>query len=484
MKTKPEKKEIFRKDEVIQILNWIRDGESASIIGVSNVGKSTLFQSFQDLIPPEMFTSESGLQYLFVRVNFHNLSEFSVRGVYSLILEQLEMIDQDGSSERLPDHVMKEIGRCLDGILENGEEVFKIQRFFKQAIRACMQVTNIRMIILFDQFDQVYRQADDQLFYNLRGLHDTYNDRISYLVFVRDALPDLPIDRPGPNPAALDSIEAENQAQLSLHNAELAREEFYELVIANHLFLQPYRVEDTTSMLRKIVKRRGWKLDDVLIEPFYHLSGGHAGLVKMCLLFYIENGAECIMNRDVEALLENLNITRECEAIWDSLDEDEQTALVGMVRLQTTHKVQQKTESRRYAEMKLVLKGLRNSDNNIFSPIFKRFVQRHLLLIDRPVWLDEKKRIVYIQGSPRPKLTLTEFRLFKALYDHPLDTVTYEAIFQACWQSEVYDKVHSPSNINQHISRIRKKLMIEEEDSLIENRSSEGYTLNMELDDA
>ena len=94
----------------------------------------------------------------------------------------------------------------------------------------CLTNPKHRLVFLFDQFDDVYQEAEPRIFANLRGLREAYKYRISYLVFTRDMLSNL--------------IEMDQ-----------AREEFYELLASNVMGLKPYAKNDAMSVLERVAGR-------------------------------------------------------------------------------------------------------------------------------------------------------------------------------------------------------------------------------------
>ena len=82
----------FRQTEIRCLLNWAKAGASASVIGVSGMGKSNLFNHLFDPQTQQRYLGDGDGQYIFVRVNFHYMPDFTIRSVYSLILEQFELL--------------------------------------------------------------------------------------------------------------------------------------------------------------------------------------------------------------------------------------------------------------------------------------------------------------------------------------------------------------------------------------------------------
>ncbi|MCQ6473522.1 hypothetical protein, partial [Vibrio parahaemolyticus] len=48
-----------------------------------------------------------------------------------------------------------------------------------------------RLGLLFDQFDDLYRDASPRLFMNLRGLREAFKYRLAFVFFTRDVLDNL-----------------------------------------------------------------------------------------------------------------------------------------------------------------------------------------------------------------------------------------------------------------------------------------------------
>ena len=89
----------FRQTETEKLFKWMHAGESASIIGISGVGKSNLFNHIRDPYTQAHYLGGLDGSTIIVRANFHYIPDYSDRSIYSLILEQLEMLDSE--AERL-----------------------------------------------------------------------------------------------------------------------------------------------------------------------------------------------------------------------------------------------------------------------------------------------------------------------------------------------------------------------------------------------
>ena len=182
----------FRLSETKQLFAWIRAGESASVVGVSGVGKSNLFNHLCDAETQTAYLGEDAARIIILRVNFHYAPDFTDRTIYSLILEQLELLDGAAEQWGLTPEVFAIIGEQHERLLAAGGDSLQVQRHFKLALRPFLSLPSQRhLVLLLDQFDDVCREAEPRIFMNLRGLREAYKNRLSYVTFTRDLLPNL-----------------------------------------------------------------------------------------------------------------------------------------------------------------------------------------------------------------------------------------------------------------------------------------------------
>ncbi len=345
----------FRQIETEALFKWMQAGESASIIGISGVGKSNLFNHIRDPHTQASFLGALNGSTIIVRANFHYLPNFSDRSIYSLILEQLELLEGDLERLGLTHEDIEQISRYHELLLDAKEDILKVQRYFKLALRVLLAQSNRRLVFLFDQFDDVYQEAEPRFFANLRGLREAYKYRISYLVFTRDLLPNL--------------IEMDQ-----------AREEFYELLASNVMGLKPYVKSDAMSVLKRISGRNQLELTDALRDRLYELASGHAGLLRAALLGAAQHQliGQLPQANAAALLLPIPGVEMECEKLWRSLSVHEQRTLMAKAQSIDTA-VDPSTVTQ------LQIKGLLSEGNSaIFSPIFARFIAAQDALWEAP----------------------------------------------------------------------------------------------------
>ncbi|MCB8978586.1 MAG: winged helix-turn-helix transcriptional regulator [Ardenticatenaceae bacterium] len=437
----------FRQTETEKLFKWMQAGESASIIGISGVGKSNLFNHIRDPHTQAHFLGELHGSTIIVRANFHYIPDFSDRSIYSLILEQLELLEGEAERLGLTHENIEQISRYHELLLDARDDILKVQRYFKLALRVLLAQSSRRLVFLFDQFDDVYQEAEPRLFANLRGLREAYKYRISYLVFTRDLLPNL--------------IEMDQ-----------AREEFYELLASNLMGLKPYAKSDAMSVLERISTRNKMGLNDALRDRLYELANGHAGLLRASLLGAAQHqlNGQLHQNNAAELLLQVQGVELECEKLWRSLSVQEQRTL--MAKAQGFETAVDPT-----VVPQLQIKGLMSeADATIFSPIFARFIAEQDALWEAPLFFDEPSRQIWVMGNPAPRLTQLEYRLFQQLHEQEGEVVEKDALITAGWpsaQGGVSDEALIAA-----IARLRKKIEPNpKEPRFLHNVHNQGYML-------
>lgn len=438
----------FRQAETEKLFKWMQAGESASIIGISGVGKSNLFNHLRDPYTQAQFLGELEDNTIIIRANFHYIPDFSDRSIYSLILDQLELLHGDAERLGLARQDIEQISQYHELLLDARDDVLKVQRYFKLALRVLLAQSGRRLVFLFDQFDDVYQEAEPHLFANLRGLREAYKYRISYLVFTRDMLPNL--------------IEMDQ-----------AREEFYELLASNVMGLKPYAKSDAMSVLERVSERNKLTLTDELREQLYGLAGGHAGLLRAVLLGAFQHQlVDQLQRKDTAVkLLEISGVVIECDKLWRSLSVHEQRTL--MAKAQGFDAAMDKE-----IVAQLQIKGVMCEGETavIFSPIFCKFVATQEALWEQPLFFDEPSRQIWVLGAPAPRLTQLEYRLFQQLHEQEGEVVEKDSLIAAGWPNAKGGV--SDEALIAAIARLRKKIEPDSKNPrFLQNVHNQGYML-------
>lgn len=440
----------FRQDEVQTLFDLVAAGASASVIGMSGTGKSNLFDHLCDPVVQADYFDSGAKSPIVVRVNFHYAPNFEDRSLYSIILESLELLEGE-MADRLAilPQTLARISQLHDALIDAGGDILKVQRCFKQAIRALLSGSQRKLVFLFDQFDEVYQDAEDRFFANLRGLRQSYKYRLSYFVFTRDRLPNLT----PPNEA---------------------REEFYELLAANEMGLKPYNKADALGLLRRVAAR--YQLVDVitdeLADALIAMTGGHAGMLRAAFLA-VARGETAL--RGADDLLQVSNVRLECDKVWQSLSPQEQRVL--HVVLNEAEPDEEATETVDQLRVKGVLHA--GEPLQLFAPLFAAYVKTQDPLWERPLHFDPRSRQVMVFGRQTPPLTKLEYKLFRQLYERRDELVSKDELVDAGWP-DAHGGV-SDEALTAAIARLRKKVEPDpKEPRFFENVRNQGYILRVE----
>ncbi len=420
---------MFRSAETNQLKQIIAAGESASLIGACGVGKSNLFNHLLDhKTQRQMFGAEAS-NYLVIRINCHFIADLTLRSVYSLLLDQLELLGDYADYYEFDPDIFVKITEHHNKMLDAQGDLLKVQRHFTLAVRQLMRDRRRKLVLLIDQFEELWQEAGRRLFLNLRGLRETYKRRVSFLTFTRDELP-------------------------ILTEVDEARGEFYELLAEHLIGIKPYVSADANYMLINIARRYQLDLTEHQVQHLYEQCGGHAGLLRAAFL---------------ATAYDNENVLRETQKIYDSLLFEEQVAIFQLAN-----------NSRRFDKSilkRLRQKGLIDADDDVFSPLFCT----HLKMLDAPAqsgvrYNAKTDRRIFINGRPTAPLTSLEHRVFYCLYQDADAIVSRDQIALRGWGPE-FDV--SDDGINQVIKRIRAKIaLVGKAIDIIETVHGSGYRFN------
>jgi hypothetical protein len=449
----------FRHDIVSRLFALAQAGESASVVGVSGTGKSNLFNHLLNPAIQSHFLGAEAFHFLFVRIDCHNLLDFSVRAILSLFLEELRRLEERREDLGLDDTLFHHLDRYHEALIAARDDLLRVQYSFGQAVRPFLAGSQRRLIFLVDQFDELPLAVDPRLFTLLRGLRESYKDRLAYLVFTRNTL-----------------------AAVMSH--DLAREELYELMAANVLGLGPYERRDARLMLERIAQRHGLTVPEAAVELLIVASGGHAGLLRASLFAARSHLDELAATAGPipELLAHDHNVNAECAKIWASLTLEEQQLLAAVAQGAPLDW----PESAAYGAPLdpaglLTLKGLLHRDrpNPIFSPLFGHYARRAESVWERPLYLDPVSRRAWVCGRIIPDLTLREYNLLKYFTDHAAEVISKDELVEAGWPEKKGDV--SDESLTSAIYRLRNKIEPDpRKPRFILNEREVGYRLTLD----
>ena len=409
----------YRQEIMTRIMDTIAAGESCSIVGVASTAKSNLFRFPCRTDVRQKYLGESWGKYLFLYIDANSLTELSEWGLYELLLRRIVEATEDVKVE-------SQWSKLFDDLHQQAvwpEKRPLARGYLERGVKNLCQRLGFRLVFLFDEFDGIFRQVDTRFFLSLRAIRDEHKYRLSYVVATRDELSRI----------------RENVDEC---------ESFYELFSLNTYGLGPYDQADAINMVQRLAARRRVKVTDDDINLLLEVSGRHPGLLRAA--FWALCDGKTDKSGDIyRQLLDNPDIQAECTKIWDSIGEDERTALANVAAGYQLQKLEQ-----RVVQL-LQLKGLvmesRAGQATIFCRLFEDFVNQPEVLAAIDIRLDRRSRKVWVEGEEvSPGLTAAEFALLSYLYERQ---------GEICSKSELEALyLEEPQNVDTLMDQLRKKI--------------------------
>ncbi|MFQ5576383.1 MAG: winged helix-turn-helix domain-containing protein [Anaerolineae bacterium] len=418
-----------RARDMAYLARRIEDNDCCAIVGVSNIGKSGLLRQlrrpdFFSYLSPKIQSHELG----FIYIDFNLQLQMTGQGFYELVLRTI-LAELKGLQP--PPAIVNEVEAAYRQVIAPTDE-FQNALNFNQAIITLCEKWSRRLVLLFDEFDEVYQGLDARVFLNLRALRDKYADRLMYIVVVGASLP------------------------TTRHDPELS--EFAELFTHHTYFLQPLEKGDVEKAIKRFAEANQVQFSAQDIALIAAQSGGHPGLLETTCQVLAHNTVagvapdpRIILNH----LSDNPNIRIECVKLWNSLSPEKQEALLTFYKNGAVAPVMQQT---------LIKNGLltvgEGGRMNIFGQLFEDFVRRQQLIHDEPkqgLVIDIEAGQVYVDGKETASLTNLEYRLLLLLYGHIDKICDKYRIVEAVWGEDYIEEVDD-ARIEKLVSRLRQKI--------------------------
>ena len=360
----------FRKEEVSYVMQRWRASDSCSLIGVGSVGKSNLLQhlanpkvqaAYLNITQTDQFADR--FKAIIIDPNLlgplpdkNQVQERCWAG-YELMMHRLFMafFPFSNLSEEDAQSFYDAYGALQDGT--NPLYAYMGLRYFERGLDFFMR-KGIRIVFMFDEFEEMMKHLPAKFFQTLRGLRDANKRYLSYLTFTRAPLSTL-VD------------------QFGLSKLDL--EPFTELFTDNIYYVGPYNQQDARRMIDNLMDRNAKNYPDHTIEFLMWATGSYAGLIRSG--FRLLDAVGTINPNDYlnDELARNLALRRairmECQTLWMSLTEPERHVLRAVAKLETYNS---NTETEMAVAM-LVQKRLIHVDKlnqtlHIQPPVFRLFV--------------------------------------------------------------------------------------------------------------
>ena len=447
---------VIRQDLSNWIIQTLSRGECCSIVGPSNTGKSLLLRMLLDVAAQKNTWPSGVTPPLLVFIDCLDCAGESELAFYELILRRIhQTLHQNGFEKGYLD----ELGGLREELLK-AENPVEIRAHFAIGMHTIGCIPGINLVLLLDEFDDVFRTQSPWPFRQLRAIRDTLGSRLCYLTATSRFLKDLRNDT--------------------------ETYEFRELFQMHTLALKPLTDDDQKTLLDFLVKTHHLNLSKEQRDLALRLAGGHPGFLTRIVLSIQSEGMAAEFSsvlieptrEEVEAeisrrLLREEPLRDECRRLWSELESQEQSSLMGLI--------EEKFDPEPALKERLVDKGiLIGEKEEVFSPLFKAFLSRESAYYQgrspRGVRCNDDTGQIWVDGKEITlQLSDLQRKLIRYLYSKNGSTCTHDEIVDAVWGA---GEGVSPGAVYELVKRLRQKIETDwRKPAYLLTVSGEGYRL-------
>jgi two-component system response regulator RegX3 len=392
-------------------------GRCVSVTGLSNSGKSTLMRALGSPDALDAIEAHAQGPCALVYLDCNQAVALSPQAFYELVLRALlERIAGTASSD------LQQGLRQHHQTVTDADSAFPASLSFNLALTEVCERFDRSIVLLIDEFDEIFASLDERALLNLRALRDRFARRLTYVTATMRGLSEL--------------------------RSGTAEDEFSEMFASTTYIVPPLTSEEMRAYLASLPSG---PLDLARSEVCGRLSGGHPGIL-VALAQALAALPETAKN-DLEAVASMEPGPRaECLKIWAQLRPQEQADLVAMaIEAEADVAVQQ---LRGLEALGLARQG------KPFSPLFADFVARRgraAEVAGEGVHLDPDSGDVWVDGIRIPVLTELEFRLLRLLYERRDKLTDKYRIVTAVWGDSYLDEVDD-ARVEKLVSRLRGRI--------------------------
>ena len=420
-----------RAEDLRYIVGCVRKGQCCSLVGPSNMGKSLLLKSLLKEDVCQQCAQKRARPPVVVFVDYLEAGD-SEQAFYELflrcILEALE-------ASNTPEPTVTMLRTLYSAVMDNITDV-AVRSLFARSVRELMWQTETALIVVLDEFDDVFRTLAPWPFRQLRVLRDTYGSRLCYVVATSRCLERLRSDP--------DTYE------------------FRELFQTCTRMLRPLHTTDVERFVTYLAEKRGYSPKRERVALVSDLSGGHPGLIECVYDFLrrVRPDPTTPLQAVVAELSEQWPIQQECGRLWDEIEEDEREGLLVLVG---GGKLGPRTaRGRQGLEAKGLVVKREGGSLIIFSPVFEAFVRQELgrqrQTAFRGPWYDEETRQIWLDEKDITReLSADQYALLAFMCQRPGRVCTKDEIAEKVWTDQSKEGI-TDGQIYQLVKRVREKI--------------------------
>ena len=425
-----------RAEALRALFGRLRFGQNAAIVGLNDVGKTTLF-GLAHARPIDLDADPADRGPLTVVVDCNHLARASEPELYAVMAR--------GLAEAAARRGETTAGRLAEAYLQRGATghppaaVPAALELEAVLVRVAEQ-TRLTLAFLFDEFDGMYRQMAARTALALRAFHNRLGPALAYVVAV-----DQPLERIRPG------VDDDDD-----HAGETA--EFEELFVGGTHLLRPLEGPAAESFVARYFRSRSVAAPDWVAPLLAELSGGHPGLLWAACA--AAQGRRFASRAKLEQdLLDSPEVRAECENVWKRLPAAERQAVAGQGRSAPALTIGTQALLEGLRDRGLLRAGPAGPAAPLAIPFLAHYVAHTAHAAPVGLSVDAQTGEVSINGRPPPApLGPTEFRLLLALYDKAGALVTKDEIARAVWPREERLEGVDDARIDKLVDRVRAKI--------------------------
>ncbi len=405
--------ETARKQEIEKILNFIKKGNSAQVLGLPGVGRSNVLRLLAYNNP--LRTLHLGENYKWFHFVYMDLSEIKGRSFYELIKFILISLSYS-FLERKMEEEQETVNNILKEAVSFQDELILFQAL-KRAIDYLSLEKKLTVVFLFDRFDTYFPQINTAFFTDLHVLRNRAKYRFSCVFSLERPLEEL--------------LEPEIYA------------DFYEFVVGNQVFLPLCDAETNAFRFTYLEKTSGKKASPDTHKEILKLTGGHGKLSRIALETVLAQDSK---HGDLETfLLSKAAIQGSLTEIWNALVPTEQRILL---------KSPKDTPQDSFLHYSYLVQN-----GEIQIPLFEKNLSHFPNPATEKITFDTNTQEIKAgEESLTDVLSPSEFKLLRFLIQNTDRVCTKEEIIASVWSDEKTREGVTDQALDQIIYRVRRKI--------------------------
>lgn len=396
------------------LLADLAEGRCCAVIGLSNTGKSTLMRGLASDRAAARYRRLGGRPVTLVLVDGNRAVALSAQAFYEIVVRSVLEVFPPETSDSLP----ASLRMHHEGITD-ADSAFAASLSFNLALNELCDQHGPDIVMLLDEFDEVYTALDDRALLNLRALIDRFQQRLRL-------------------------VTATSRALRRMRGGDL-EDEFAELFTRSTYRVPPLLDGEAEELLGRVMPP---ETSAAFRRACLQQAGGHPGLLQATA-----QAGRRVAADDLPRQAPHFPEVRvECLKIWGQLTAEEQEALAEVAQAGPGGATPAAVA--RLDSLGLLRQGA------IFSPLLADFAARRSrgAQADRQgVRVDVDSGDVWVDGVRVPLLTDLEFRLLRLLDERREKLTDKYAIVTAVW-GEAYLGEVDDARIEKLVSRLRSKI--------------------------